>query len=193
MPGGRYPKGAYGHARHIRRVRLILMLLCFLFILTDVVFSLVIFQTRRTLFVIAACVMSIPFAKNLIGYLMAYPAQPLDRDAYEKAEMIGRKSGAEMMYDLTVTDTEGVLYFPCGAVLNNNLILYHRKAGEADTRKKIQQYLSDFTDAREEKVRVVSVSSLTQMEKELNRITTPKKEQKRMDGKIREKLLEKGF
>ena len=56
------------------------MFVCFLFILVDVIFSLIFFQTKKTLFVVIACVMAIPFAKNLIGYLMIIKYQPLDEE-----------------------------------------------------------------------------------------------------------------
>ena len=57
-------KGHYGHLKRYKLIKLAIIFICFLFILTDVVFSLIVFQTRRTLFIVIAAVMSIPFAKN---------------------------------------------------------------------------------------------------------------------------------
>ena len=79
-------KGDYGYAKSLKRRRLLLMLACFAFILADVLISLIFFQTKKTLFVVVACVMAIPFAKNLIGYLMLIKYEPLKPEEYEEAK-----------------------------------------------------------------------------------------------------------
>ena len=66
-----YDKGEYGHSKRYKNIRMAFTLVLFMLILTDVVFSLIIFQTRKTLFVIIGCVMAIPFARNLIDFFMS--------------------------------------------------------------------------------------------------------------------------
>ena len=98
------------------------MLACFLFIVVDVIFSLVFFQTKKTLFVVVACVMAIPFSKNLIGYLMILKYEPLTEEQHSEAEAIAAKRGMAMAYDVSVTAEAGILFYPCVAVYNNNVI-----------------------------------------------------------------------
>lgn len=116
-------KGHYGHLKRYKQIRLAIIFLCFLFILTDVVFSLIIFQTRRTLFIVIAAVMSIPFAKNFVSYLLSLKCKPLSKDEYEETERLSEKHSLEMIYDVTVTDDD-IKFFPVTAIINNSLVAY---------------------------------------------------------------------
>ena len=180
-------KGNYGYARGQKRLRLILMLVCFLFILTDVLISLIFFQTKKTLFVVIACVIAIPFAKNLIGYLMLIKFEPLSEEDYKEAEAI---SDVIMAYDISVTDTNGVLFYPCVAVYNNNVIGLLQQ-GQNQKKKDAVEYLKKVQERVSTKPRVIVVDSLKDMRRELSRLTPPK--EKKGDVFIAEKLLELGL
>ena len=122
-----YDKGEYGHSKRYKNIRMAFTLVLFMLILTDVVFSLIIFQTRKTLFVIIGCVMAIPFARNLIDFFMALKADPLIKEEYEKVDALSKESGRKFLYDITITETEGVVYIPALAIYNNNIIAYTPK------------------------------------------------------------------
>ena len=78
-------KGHYGHLKRYKQLRLIIIFVCFTFILVDVLFSLIVFQTRRTLFIIIAAIMSIPFAKNFVSYLLALKCKSLNKEEYARS------------------------------------------------------------------------------------------------------------
>ena len=185
-------KGNYGYAKGLKRKRMLLMLACFLFILTDVIMSLLIFQTKKTLFVVIACVMAIPFAKNLIGYLMIVKYEPLSEEDYKEAEAIAQEKEMAMAYDISVTDTDGILFYPCVAVYNNNVIGLLQQ-GQNQKKKDAVTYLKKVQERVSSKPRVVVVNQLSEMRRELNRLNPPKDDQKRLDMEIAEKLLELGL
>ena len=91
-----YSKGKYGHSKHYRNKRLFMTLLILAFIVFDVVFSLVVFHTRKTLFVIVACIMSIPFARNLIDLFMTLKAKPLDKESYMETVKLSEETGVPL-------------------------------------------------------------------------------------------------
>ena len=185
-------KGNYGYARGLKRKRMLLMLACFAFIMVDVIISLVFFQTRKTLFVVLAAIMSIPFAKNLIGYLMVIRYEPLTEEEHAEAERIAEERGTTLAYDISVTDSEGVLFYPCVAVYNNNVIGL-LQSGQNTKKKDAVTYLKKVQDGPPTKPRVVVVGSLKEMKRELDRLNPPKEDQIRADVKIAERLLELGF
>jgi len=185
-------KGNYGYAKSLKRRRLLLMLACFAFILADVIISLVFFQTKKTLFVVVACVMAIPFAKNLIGYLMVIRCEPLTPEEHEAAEKIAEERGFEMAYDISVTATEGVLFYPCVAIYNNNVIGLLQQ-GQNQKKKDAVEYLKMVQQGPPTKPRVVVVDSLKDMKRELDRLNPPKEDQIHADVKIAERLMELGF
>jgi len=169
-----------------------MMIICFVFILGDVLFSLIFFQTKKTLFVIIAAVMSIPFAKNLIGYLMAIKYRPLTEEEHQEAEAIAAKHEMAMAYDVSVTDTEGILFYPCVAVYNNNIIALQQQ-GQNQKKKDSVAYLKKVQERVDSKPRVVVVDSLKEIDRELSRLNPPKDEQKREDLILAERLLELGL
>ena len=185
-------KGNYGYAKSLKRRRLLLMFLCFLFIVADVVSSLVFFQTKKTLFVVLACIMSIPFAKNLIGYLMVIRCEPLSEEDHEKAEEIAGERETVFAYDISVTDTEGALFYPCVAVYNNNVIGLVQK-NQNFRKKDAVTFLKKVQEGVPTKPRVVVVDSLKELKRELDRLNPPKEDQVDADVKIAERLLELGF
>ena len=185
-------KGNYGYTKSLKRRRMLLMLACFVFIMADVLVSLIFFQTKKTLFVILACVMAIPFAKNLIGYLMVIKCEPLSKEDYEKAEEIARERDTIFAYDISVTASEGVLFYPCVAVYNNNVIGL-LQPGQNQKKKDAVNYLKMVQQGTPTKPRVVVVDSLKEMKRELDRLNPPKEDQIQADIRIAERLLELGF
>ena len=169
-----------------------LTLACFVFILADVLISLIYFQTNKTLFIVIAAVMSIPFAKNLIGYLMTFKFEPLTEEEYREAERIAEERGTVMAYDISVTASEGILFYPCVAVYNNNVIGLLQK-GQNQKKKDATEYLKKVQERASTKPRVIVVESLKEIERELNRLTPPKEDQVKHDIFIAEKLLELGI
>jgi len=186
-------KGNYGYAKKLKNKTIALLIACFLMILSDVLISLIVFQTRKTLFIVVGCVMSIPFARNLINYIMIVHFEPLTEEMYKKAENIASKIGFVMAYDLSITDSDGVLFIPCAAVYNNNVIAYIPDSNRIGKKREVKDYLAKCSDDKNIKPRTVAVSSLEQLEKELRRVGEPSAAQKKNDVEIAEKLLSLGI
>lgn len=184
-------KGHYGHLKRYKQIRLAIIFLCFLFILTDVVFSLIIFQTRRTLFIVIAAVMSIPFAKNFVSYLLSLKCKPLSKDEYEETERLSEKHSLEMIYDVTVTDDD-IKFFPVTAIINNSLVAYRPEAKDAAEKKSSTEYLENALEGYKDKVRICVVDNLGSFDKEISRLVASSKEI-RQSSKLRSTLLEAGF
>ncbi len=97
-----------------------------------------------------------------------------------------------MAYDISVTDTDGILFYPCVAVYNNNVIGLLQQ-GQNQKKKDAVTYLKKVQERVSSKPRVVVVNQLSEMRRELNRLNPPKDDQKRLDMEIAEKLLELGL
>lgn len=162
-------KGHYGHIKRYKNIRLIIIFACFAFILADVLLSLIMFLTRRTLFIIVAAIMSIPFAKNFANYLLCFKCNPLTQEEYEKAEDIGKKHDINLLYDISITD-DSIRFFPTVAIVNNNIIAYHPEAKDNGRQKEAVKYLENVNAELKDKVRICVVSSFERFDKELGRI-----------------------
>ena len=205
-------KGEYGYAKRYKNRKIIITFICFCCILADVLIGLIMFQTRATLFTIMACVMSLPFAKNLIGYIMVVKFKPLTQSEYEKVVKIGETEHALICYDISVSDTEKIYFFPCIAIYGNNVVgLAQAMKGEsvdhvelnknAASKKDIhhvehlkayEKCLAMINDNSKVKARVVACATLQDMEKELYKLSSG--DEVKSDSKVKnEKILRNGL
>lgn len=185
-------KGDYGYARKYKNIRILLTIILFLCIVADVVLGLVLYQTKRTLLTILACVMSLPFAKAFISYLLCVRFTPLKWEEYSETEKLAETYGVKMMYDISVSDTDGMFFYPCLTVTNNNIISY---VPDADTQDKIKEYTEHLKKSyagTKYKLRIVVTSEIGQFEKELGKLHEPKDEQAKIDRYIAKHILELG-
>lgn len=183
-------KGEYGYARRYKNRQILLMFVIFSLILSDVLVSLLIFNTRKTWLIIIACIMSIPFARNFVNYLLIIKAKPLNDKEHKIADELSEKHGFIMAYDISVTDSEGLLFYPCLTVYNNNIIAYVN-----DLSGKEKKYTDYLKKCYEEglKPRVCVVDSFEKFEKEIERLNSPKDLQRKQDLMIAKKLLTLGL
>jgi len=117
--------------------------------------------------------------------------EPLTPEEHEAAEKIAEERGFEMAYDISVTATEGVLFYPCVAIYNNNVIGLLQQG--QNQKKDAVEYLKMVQQGPPTKPRVVVVDSLKDMKRELDRLNPPKEDQIHADVKIAERLMELGF
>lgn len=183
-------KGEFGYAKRYKNRQILFMFLLFLFILSDVLVSILYFNTRKTWLIIIACVLSIPFARNFVNYLLIIKAKPLNDKEHKIADELSEKYGFIMAYDISVTDSEGLLFYPCLTVYNNNVIAYVN-----DLSSKEKKYTDYLKKCYQEglKPRVAVVDSFEKFEKEIERLNPPKDAQRKQDLLIAKKLLTLGL
>ena len=208
-------KGEYGYAARYKNRRIIITLICFCCILVDVLVGLIMFQTRATLFTVIACVMSLPFAKNLIGYIMVVKFRPLTEGQYERTERLGEDHDCLICYDISVSDSEKMRFFPCVAICGNNVIglpqamkgetvdgaatgnkAYKMDIHHIEYKKEYEKCLAMINDNSSIKARAVVCLTLQDMERELDKLSSAsdiKTEQKKKNEQtLRKRLLEMG-
>ena len=190
-------KGFYGHSKRYKNTKMMMVLVLFLFILSDVVISLILFQTRKTWFIVFGCILAIPFARNLIDFIMALKAEPLEAEEYETVSAIEKASERSFLYDITITDTDGVVYIPCMMVCNNNIVAFVPKVKEASEREKIKKYIGNANTLESfsgtMNFRRVVTENVKTFEKEVRKIKLPDKENKKYDDEMKDRILSMGF
>ena len=188
-----YEKGEYGHARHNKNKKLILTVVLFAVILSDVLISLIVFQTRKTWFIILGCVMSIPFARNLIDYFMAIKSKPLNKETYEKTKEMADRLDKELLYDISITDTDGMVFVPCVYIESNNIIAFTPEETNVKDREKIKTYINGVNTLCGTSYRIFVTENINTFEKELKKIKKADAEAADKDREVAANLLTMGF
>jgi len=181
--------GEYGHLDKYRQKHLFWCVFWFLIILTDVVFSLLVFQTRKTLFTIIGCVMAIPFAQNVVALWLSAGLKPLSRNDYEEVEKAAADNGIRVLYDVTITDEVGTAFYPAMTLENDRIVALSLRKKNPEEKKMAERIRTEFG----EDMRYLQKNKLSDFLKELKKMPAAKDKQQRKDKKSRDKLLHLGF
>lgn len=189
----KYEKGSYGYVKHYKRIRIILGSICLALILGDLIFSLSVFHTKKTLFVVVGCIMAIPFARNVVDFILAFPYKSLTTDEHKKFEKLSDELDIPILYDISITETEGVAFYQALAIYNNNFIAFQSNAGDKKVHDKLIKYLDTAQPEGKSRMRLVVTSDFAQFKKNLLRLSKPNENQIIIDNRARKKVLTMGF
>ena len=185
--------GSYGRIRKKRNIKLVMVIFLLLLILADVLFSIIVFHTRKTWFIIIACVMSIPFARNIIDFVMCLRCKSLDNDTYKAVNEVSDETGRKIIYDLPITDEDGLIFVPAACVYNNNIIAFTPDEKDAKKREKIKKYINMVNDSDDRQCRIFVTDNLNTFKKEISRIKDSEGASDRDDELTMDRLYSLGF
>ena len=185
--------GSYGRIKKKRNIRLFMVLFLLAIIVADVIFSVVMFHTRKTWFIIIACVLSIPFARNLIDFVMCLRCKPLDKKTYEEVNTISQDTGRKIIYDIPITDEDGLVFVPAACVYNNNIIAFTPDESDVKKREKIKKYIALVNESEDSKCRITVTDNINTFKKEISRIKDSEGASKATDEQLMDRLYAIGF
>ena len=188
--GKSYSKGEYGHSKYYRNIRIVYIIVLLMLILMDVIISQIVFHTRKTPFIIIACILAIPFARNIIDLIMSIKATPLSKDEYDKIYDLSRDLGFRFYYDISITDEDGMVYIPCVSIRGNNIIAYTPDIKSARDRERLKKYIMNVS-TEDISPRIVVTDKYTTFEKEVNKLRDSAMD--RSDSILLDRLLSMGF
>ena len=190
---GEPESGTYGRMKKRIYIRIFMIIILFAIILADVLISVLVFKTRKTWFVILGCVMSIPFARNLIDLYMTLKCKPLDASTKDKVDEIASSTGRKVDFDISITDEDGVAFLPAVCIYNNNIIAFTPDEKDVKKREKIKDYIGMVNSDPDISCRIFVTENISTFKKELGRLREADAETLKADEIIRETLFSLGF
>ena len=189
----RFEKGRYGHWKYYRNIRLLFAGIILAVIIASVILSLAIFHTKKTVFIIIACIMAIPFARNVTDLFIVFKAKALSSDDHKELEEIASAAGHSLNYDLSITEEDGVLYIPCALIASNNIIAYTPEETDARKRENIKKALEEVNSRTDQKYRIFVTEKKSTFIKEIKKIRTLDEDDKAVDNLIKLELFSMGI
>jgi len=189
---GKYAKGKYGHSKKYRNYRIILASILLLLIIADVIFSILVFHTRKTVFIVIACILAIPFARNVVDIIMTFKAKPLNEKEYEKTNSLSDRTSKPFLYDVSITEEEGMYYIPCMVIYNNNILCYTPEEKDTKKREKIKTYIS-AVNTDDVNYRIFITEKYQTFEKEVLKLREADAETRAKDEDIEYQILSMGI
>lgn len=99
-------KGEAGYIESYRLRKLLLSLLFLALIIGSALTGFIIFKTMKNILSVAACCLSLPFAKAFIAYIMTIKMKGLPHSDTERM----RSVSDNILYDITVSDEERIIF-----------------------------------------------------------------------------------
>lgn len=186
----KYEKGAYGYLRAYRRSKLVMSIIFAAMIEFIVITLLLQFGTTKHVMIVIAVLLSLPFAKFLISFLMCVKFKPLAEEEYEKIKEKTEKQTGRMLYDLGISQYEGMRFFPAICVKNSHVYALVLDKAFEDRKKDYEKWLSDCLGEGKNKVIISVFSDMDAFVKKVNSTSEPKESIRRIDKNIAEKLLD---
>ena len=187
-------KGQHGYMNRHKRNVLISIIVLGLFVIAGVFFTVMMFDTRKTIFIVIPILVALPLAKQIVAYIMCAGFRELTDDEYSRLSGIEYFGDRSIVYDVSVSRYEGIVYFPVAVVRDGRMLFYYngafgkKIADEAALKKVIADAFAD-----QKKYVVVIATDLDSFVAKANRIKAPSEEFISTDEKMRNRLFELGI
>ena len=148
-------KGQYGYINYYKKGKLLVTLILAIMIASIILSMLLAFGDTGRIGIIFAILLVLPFAKFLIAYIMCAKFQTMPQDVYDVVH--GQTDETDMIYDLVITQTEGMHYYDAVCVRNGSvyaLVLdkHFMQQALANSKYKYIVHLYTDTDAFAKKI-----------------------------------------
>ena len=188
-------KGQHGYMNRHKRNVLISIIILGLFVIAGVFFTVAMFDTRKTVFIIIPILVALPLAKQLVAYIMCAGFKELNDEEYSKLKKIDYFDDPSLVYDVSISRYEGIVYFPVAVIRDGRMLFYYngrfgKKIADETALKKI---ISEaFADQKKSYVPIVTTDIDTFVAK-AGRIKSPSEDFIASDEKMRNRLFELGI
>lgn len=118
-------KGQHGYMNRHKRNVLISIIVLGLFVIAGVFFTVAMFDTRKTVFIVIPILVALPLAKQLVAYIMCAGFKELTKDEYAKLEKLSYFGDPSLVYDVSISRYEGIVYFPVAVIRDGRMLFYY--------------------------------------------------------------------
>ena len=124
-------KGQYGYINYYKKGKLLVTLILAIMIASIILSMLLAFGDTGRIGIVFAILLVLPFAKFLIAYIMCARFQTMPQDVYDIVH--GQTNETDMIYDLVITQTEGMHFYDAVCVRRNTRHSCNRHLQTAST------------------------------------------------------------
>lgn len=136
-------KGTYGYIDSLKRSKLVAIGIWAIFIALLLIIPSIIFKTRYNSFTIAAIVMILPAARQVVQYLSLLPFHSGNREEYEKIRSLTEgKSWIVLAADMVLASESGHMMLDMLVIYNGNV--YGYTPAQKKSREAIEAYLTNI-------------------------------------------------
>ncbi|MDD6328329.1 MAG: hypothetical protein Q4D54_08110 [Eubacteriales bacterium] len=187
-------KGEYGYMSYCRRLKLLITLMLACMIAFVIVGTLIMFEDTNRVIIVFAILLALPFAKYLATWIACAKFKPFTTAQYKEFQSKLEDVDATerfLLYDVTVSKYEGMLFFQSIFVKNGKIIAlaFESKGGTMNNRK-YKSWIESCIEAAKEPYPVTVYDNIDAFIKKIESIKEPSEQTFRMDQYIAKCILD---
>lgn len=190
-------KGEYGYLKSYRREKLIISMILAIMIAFIIITMLILFGDTGRVIIVFAILLTLPFAKFFIAWIMCAKFEPLNKDDYNR--LINTVYDSEtttddtLKFDIVVTQYEGMKFFQSLCVKNGKiiaLVLSDDKSGDNKiNNKEYKAWIENAVSDKKYNYPVTILNNIDAYAKKVKSISTPNDKTAMIDRHILEKII----
>lgn len=183
-------KGSYGYIKHYRNTRLISSLILFAMILFIIVSLFLSFGDTKRVGVVFAILLSLPFAKQFIGFLMVINFNSMSKEDHSKLD--SSLSSDLIIYDIVLSKYEGMRFYYALCIKNGWVYALVPDKNFNDLKKDYSLWIKDTINDGKYEYKVGIYKDSEEFCRKVKNAGNPNDKNKLIDNYIKERLIEMG-
>lgn len=180
-------KGQYGYINYYKKGKLLVTLILAIMIASIILSMLLAFGDTGRIGIVFAILLVLPFAKFLIAYIMCAKFQTIPQDVYDVVH--GQTDETDMIYDLVITQTEGMHYYDAVCVRNGSVYALVLDKHFKEEKKEYETFMQQALANSKYKYIVHLYTDADAFAKKIHSIGEPNDKTKLIDQYMREQIL----
>lgn len=104
-------KGTYGYMDDYKKKKLMVSAVLLALIAAAIITVLVVFQTKNTYFIVIPIILTLPFSKYFVAYIVVQPYVTMAQESYERVcQAAAGNEHVILVYDVTLASEKGISY-----------------------------------------------------------------------------------
>lgn len=186
-------KGEYGYLQAYRRQKLLITLILACMIAFVIIGTIIMFGDTGRVMIIFAILLTLPFAKFLIAWIVCAKFVPFDKVQYNNfIKQLEHDDSLQnsLYYDVVVSQYEGMLFFQSMCVRNGRIYALAFESKGTTTSKKYKKWIEACISDAKEPYPVVVFDSVDAYIKKIKSVSTPTEQIARMDKYMAQCVLD---
>ena len=185
-------KGDYGYLEKYKKNKLLGVLTLGLMIIFIVVTVIIMLGDTKRVAIVFAILLSLPFAKTLIAYIMVANFKPLTKSQHKEFLEDIQGENLNILYDVVIAQYEGMKFYQLLLVKNGRVYAYTNCKDYKTSKKDYEKWISNAYSATKYEYKVFLTDDLNAYIKKIKSISEPNDNTRIIDKHIMELILEKG-
>ncbi len=186
-------KGDYGYIKAYKTGKLLWSLAFAIMISITVIATIIMFGDTSRVAIVFAILLSLPFAKFLISYIMSAPFNPLSEDDYRKicdgtCDSNGVCQG--LYFDIAISMYEGINFYPSMCIKNGRIYAYVIDKQFNTNKKNYEKWIKQCIADSKYDYPITLFDNLDAYIKKVGSISSPNDKTLLIDKFIKDKIFE---